>query len=156
MSDLTAWPSERRLYEFCMSPWIFIRVNNFFKLPAPGIEPLTLGLQGQSSTPRGTQPKKLILEFWIEWKIPQKKRSNYLLYFSGFGMLDSRGPSTPGFKSGRSSNEGSQMVFLWELNKTICKWFSDLYNIYYITCLWHVFTNSEPMCFFREKFLIFF
>ena len=35
----------------CVSPWIFIQINNFFKLPAPGIEPLTLGLQGQCSTP---------------------------------------------------------------------------------------------------------
>ena len=36
---------------FCVSPWIFIQINNFFKLPAPGIEPLTLGLQIQRSTP---------------------------------------------------------------------------------------------------------
>ena len=39
-----------------MSPWIFIQINNFSKLPAPGIEPLTLGLQSQSftSTPWAT------------------------------------------------------------------------------------------------------
>ena len=55
-SALSTWPSERRLYEFCVSPWIFIQINNFFKLPVPGIEPLTLGFLGQSSTPtpRGT------------------------------------------------------------------------------------------------------
>ena len=34
---------------FCGSPWIFIQLKNFFKLPAPGIEPLTLGLQVQHS-----------------------------------------------------------------------------------------------------------
>jgi hypothetical protein len=32
---------------FCGSPWIFIQINNFFKLLAAGIEPLTLGLQVQ-------------------------------------------------------------------------------------------------------------
>ena len=42
---------EWRLYEFCVSQWIFIQINNFFNLPVPGIEPLTLGLQGQCSTP---------------------------------------------------------------------------------------------------------
>ena len=36
------------LYDFCGSPGIFIQINNFFKLMAPGIQPLTLGLQ-----PRG-------------------------------------------------------------------------------------------------------
>ena len=35
---------------FCVSPWIFIQINNFSKLPAAGIEPLTLGLQSQRST----------------------------------------------------------------------------------------------------------
>ena len=33
---------------FCVSPWIFIQINNFSKLP--GIEPVTLGLQSQRST----------------------------------------------------------------------------------------------------------
>ena len=39
---------------FCVSPWIFIQINNFSKLP--GMEPLTLGLQSQrsTSTPRET------------------------------------------------------------------------------------------------------
>ena len=30
---------------FCVSLWIFIRINNFSELPTPGFEPLTLGLQ---------------------------------------------------------------------------------------------------------------
>ena len=38
-------------YEICMSPWIFIQINNFFKLPAPGIKPLTLGMQDQRTIP---------------------------------------------------------------------------------------------------------
>ena len=42
-------------YHFCGSPWIFIQINNFLKLPVPGIKPLTLGSQVQRthSTPRG-------------------------------------------------------------------------------------------------------
>ena len=51
MSPVAPWPSEQMLYEFCLSPWIFIQINNFFKLPALGIEPLALTLQGQCSTP---------------------------------------------------------------------------------------------------------
>ena len=43
------WPSERSLYKICVSPWIFIHINNLFKLLASGIEPLTLGLQGHLS-----------------------------------------------------------------------------------------------------------
>ena len=41
---------------FCANPWIFNQINNFSKLPTPGIEPLTLGLQSQrsTSTPWGT------------------------------------------------------------------------------------------------------
>ena len=57
-STLFTWPSEHRLlfYDFCGNPGIFIQINNFFKLPVPVIEPLTLGLQVQRSppTPRGT------------------------------------------------------------------------------------------------------
>ena len=39
---------------------MFIQINNLFKLPAPGIEPLTLGLQVQRSppTPWGTPASK--------------------------------------------------------------------------------------------------
>ena len=40
ISTLTAWPSEKRLYEFYVSPWIFIQINNFFELLVPRIEPL--------------------------------------------------------------------------------------------------------------------
>ena len=36
---------------FCVSPGIFIQINNISKLPAPVIEPLTLGLQNQRFTP---------------------------------------------------------------------------------------------------------
>ena len=36
---------------FCGSPWIFIQLNNFFKLLALGIEPLTLAIQVQCSPP---------------------------------------------------------------------------------------------------------
>ena len=35
---------------FCVSLWIFIQINNFSKLLAPKIGPLTLGLQSQHST----------------------------------------------------------------------------------------------------------
>ena len=34
---------------FC--PWIFIQINNFFKMLAPEFEPLTLGSQIQRGTP---------------------------------------------------------------------------------------------------------
>ena len=37
-------------YEFCVSPCIFIHMNNFLNLPALGIEPLTLGLQASALT----------------------------------------------------------------------------------------------------------
>ena len=41
---------------YCSSPWTFIQINNFSRLPALGIEPLTHGLQNQhsTSTPWGT------------------------------------------------------------------------------------------------------
>ena len=42
--------------------WIFIQINIFFKLPAPGIDPLTLGLQGQSSAPT---PRGLTTYVWL-------------------------------------------------------------------------------------------
>ena len=56
------------LFWFCGSPWIFIQINNFFKLPVPGIEPLTLGLQVQRfpPTPRGTPFIHSII--WLIWK----------------------------------------------------------------------------------------
>ena len=44
---------------FCESPWIFIHINNFTKLPAQGIEPLTLGLQSQRRNSR-----LLHIEYW--------------------------------------------------------------------------------------------
>ena len=64
---------------FCGSPWIFIQLNNFFKLPAPGIELLTLGLQVQCSllTPRG-----LSLNFWCNIALsPSHCESRELLIF---------------------------------------------------------------------------
>ena len=62
-SAQTYWPSEKRLYYFCVSLWIFIQINNYFKLLALEIEPLTLGLQGQCSTPtpRGLTKTPLLL-----------------------------------------------------------------------------------------------
>ena len=53
-------------YDFCGRPWIFIQINNFFKLPAQGIEPLTLGMQGHtlSPPPWGLTRWKLLT---VEW-----------------------------------------------------------------------------------------
>ena len=59
---------------FCVSQWIFIQINNFFKLPAPGIEPLTLGLQGQCSTPT---PRGLSEFFTLNTKEPNMKINTY-------------------------------------------------------------------------------
>ena len=50
---------------FCVSPWIFIQINNFSKLPALGIKPLTLALQSQhsTSTPWGTHSSEFLFYF---------------------------------------------------------------------------------------------
>ena len=66
LSALTTWLSERRLHEFCVSSWIF-------KLPVPGIEPLTLGLQGCSFLPlhHGDLLKKYYMHMWLQksWRV---------------------------------------------------------------------------------------
>ena len=63
------WTKASLFYDFCGSPWIFIQINNFFKLTAPGIKPLTLGSQVQRSPPmpqpQGTPPAKFLLSSHI-------------------------------------------------------------------------------------------
>ena len=46
-STLSTWPYEQRLFFIMIFVGIFIQINNFFKLLAPGIEPLILGSQVQ-------------------------------------------------------------------------------------------------------------
>ena len=46
--------------------WIFIKINNFFKLPDPGIKPLILGLQGQRSIPFSIEESHSIMLYsWV-------------------------------------------------------------------------------------------
>ena len=62
---LAIWMKAPLFYDFCGSLWIFIQLNNFFKLPAPGIEPLTPGLQVQS-----LPPTPRVLPFWTStWAV---------------------------------------------------------------------------------------
>ena len=64
---------------FCGSPWIFIQLDNFFKLPPPGIEPLTLGLYIQHSPPT---PRGLPLNYWCNITLsPSHCESRVLLIF---------------------------------------------------------------------------
>ena len=70
---LAIWTKASLYYDFCGSPWIFIQINNFFKLLAPGIEPLTLGSQVQRSPPRprGTPCWLTLFRLLLQYQLHQ-------------------------------------------------------------------------------------
>jgi hypothetical protein len=67
----------------CISIMIFIQINNFFKLPAMGIEPLTLGLQVQCSP---STPRELLTILFIK----DNFELNLLSFHSSYSVLSLR------------------------------------------------------------------